>query len=145
MEFNGKSTMQSWFDASTLTGNIRSTIDQLNHTVGDHIRFDWEEPSFEWPGFFVGAFEGKYDWDEAAFITHKFAEEFIHPPLPSEDYPFVQYDSWAYGLDINEENQLQALEIAAQLGLEVFVLGMNCYKFTNYRSWVGGASWRVGT
>lgn len=39
--------------------------------------------------------------------------------MPDDNYPYVQYDSWNYLLDINEENQMAALNVSAQLGNKI--------------------------
>ncbi len=51
----------------------------------------------------------------------QFAEAAIHPPLPDDNYPFAQYDSWTYGADITYDNQLAALQVAYAIGLEVTI------------------------
>jgi hypothetical protein len=65
-----------------------STLDDLNHTLS----------SFVLPSSFVGIFKG--DWDEAGYRTQRFVEGTQALPIPDEDYPFVQYDSWSWGLGI---------------------------------------------
>jgi alpha-galactosidase len=65
------------------------------------------------------------DWDEAGFVTQRFSEQCISPPVPDDNYPYVQYDSWSYGYDdTNETTQMAALDVAIELGLEVFVLDL---------------------
>jgi hypothetical protein len=47
-------------------------------------------------------------WDDAAHQTHAFAERFVHPKAPKgEVWPLAQYDSWGYGQDIDEGNQVR--------------------------------------
>ena len=94
---------------------IESRIDDLAHPLRPG------EP-FEAPAFFVGCYNG--DWDEAGFVTQRFAEAHVHPPLPDERYPWVQYDSWKYGQAIDEAQQLAVLERLAELGIEVAVLDL---------------------
>ncbi len=64
------------------------------------------------------------DWDEAGFATQRFAEAYVHPPMPDERYPWVQYNSWKYGQEIDEAQQLAVLERCAELGIEVAILDL---------------------
>jgi alpha-galactosidase len=113
IEFNGKSRVKAW--AVPGEAHVESTIDDLYHPLGmgEH---------FELPPFFVGVFAG--DWDEAGYVTQRFAEHYVYPPIPDQNYPWAQYNSWRYGQDINEAQQLVALERCAELGLEVMVLDL---------------------
>eukprot|EP01114_Cavostelium_apophysatum_P022569 TRINITY_DN8207_c0_g1_i1.p1 TRINITY_DN8207_c0_g1~~TRINITY_DN8207_c0_g1_i1.p1 ORF type:complete len:393 (-),score=51.98 TRINITY_DN8207_c0_g1_i1:1092-2270(-) len=115
LEFNGKSTLSAFSDGLDGTNHVVVSVDELNHTI-------YFNETFYSPAHFVGVFTG--DLDEAGYVTQRFTEATISPPLPSDDYPFVQYDSWSYGLNINETNQLDALAVAIDLGLEVFVLDL---------------------
>ena len=113
IEFNGKSRLIAGRDAAQIT--LASTIDALAHTLAPGA-------SFELPACFVGCFVG--DWDEAGYVTQRFAEAYVHPPMPDERYPWVQYNSWRYGQEINETQQIAVIERCAELGLEVFVLDL---------------------
>lgn len=113
IEFNGKSRLRAWATADSVT--LESRIDELAH------RLQPDDP-FEMPAFFVGCYHG--DWDEAGYVTQRFAEAHIHPPMPDERYPWVQYNSWKYGQEINESQQLAVLERCAELGIEVVVLDL---------------------
>uniref|UniRef100_A0A7C1JX78 Alpha-galactosidase n=1 Tax=Caldilinea aerophila TaxID=133453 RepID=A0A7C1JX78_9CHLR len=113
IEFNGKSRLRAWATADSVT--LESRIDELAH------RLRSDEP-FEMPAFFVGCYHG--DWDEAGYVTQRFAEAHVHPPMPDERYPWVQYNSWKYGQEINEAQQLAVLERCAELGIEVVVLDL---------------------
>ncbi len=113
IEFNGKSRLFAGRDATHTT--IASSIDALAHPLKPGA-------SFELPACFVGCFVG--DWDEAAYVTQRFAESYIHPPMPDKRYPWAQYNSWKYGQAINEAQQLAAIERCAELGLELFVVDL---------------------
>jgi len=113
IEFNGKSRLCAW--ATDDAACLESRIDELAH------RLQPGEP-FELPAFFVGCYEG--DWDEAGYVTHRFAEAHVHPPMPDDRYPWVQYNSWKYGQEIDEAQQLAVLERCAELGIEVAVLDL---------------------
>jgi alpha-galactosidase len=43
---------------------------------------------------------------------------------PDERYPWVQYNSWGYGQEIDEAQQLEAVERCARMGVEVVVLDL---------------------
>jgi hypothetical protein len=113
IEFNGKSRLRAW--ATLGTTHLVSTIDELRHIVVPGEQF-------EIPAFFVGSFSG--DWDEAGYVTQRFAERYVYPPMPDERYPWVQYNSWRYEQDINEAQQLEAIERCAALGVEVVVMDL---------------------
>ncbi len=113
IEFNGKSRVRAWADGGGAFAV--SSIDQLRHRL---------EPGgvFEIPAAFIGRFYG--DWDEAGYITQRFAEAYVHPPMPDGSYPWAQYNSWAYDQDICEEQQLRAIDRCKELGLELAVLDL---------------------
>jgi hypothetical protein len=113
IEFNGKSRLVAERNAEQIT--LVSTIDNLAHTLAPGA-------SFELPACFVGCFAG--DWDEAGYVTQRFGEAYVHPPIPDDRYPWVQYNSWRYGQEINETQQIAVIERCAELGLEVFVLDL---------------------
>lgn len=113
IEFNGKSRLKAWAqDGHTA---VLSTIDALAHPVAPGKRF-------EVPAYFVGCFTG--DWDEAGYVTQRFAEQHVYPPLPDDNYPWAQYNSWRYEQNIDEAQQMEAIERCAELGLEVAVLDL---------------------
>jgi hypothetical protein len=113
VEFNGKSRVHAWAEPTQTT--ITSQIDALRH----HLT---AQATFAVPGVFVGRYHG--DWDEAGFVTQRFTEAYLSPALPSPDYPWVQYNSWKYGQEINEQQQLQVIDQCHALGIEVFVLDL---------------------
>jgi hypothetical protein len=113
IEFNGKSRLLAWGtpDGCTFT----STIEALNHRLDPGA-------SFEVPACFLGRYHG--DWDEAGYVTQRFAEAYVHPPMPDERYPWVQYNSWKYGQAIDEAQQLAVIDRCAELGVELVVLDL---------------------
>jgi hypothetical protein len=113
IEFNGKSRLAAW--ATAAVAHMESSIDNLAHPLQTGA-------PFELPACFVGCYQG--DWDEAGFRTQRFAEAYVHPPMPDERYPWVQYNSWKYGPEIDEQQQLAILERCAALGIEVAVLDL---------------------
>jgi hypothetical protein len=113
IEFNGKSRLHAWATPAVVT--LESRIDSLAH------RLQPDAP-FELPACFVGFYTG--DWDEAGFRTQRYAEAYVHPPMPDARYPWVQYNSWRYGQEIDEAQQLAIVERCAELGIEVAVLDL---------------------
>jgi alpha-galactosidase len=113
IEFNGKSRIHAWAEPTQTT--ITSHIDALQHRLDP-------QSTFAVPGVFVGQYQG--DWDEAGFVTQRFTEAYLSPAHPSPDYPWVQYNSWKYGQEINEQQQLQVIDQCHALGIEVFVLDL---------------------
>jgi hypothetical protein len=113
IEFNGKSRLLAWADATAF--HLTSTVEALNHALAPGARF-------ELPACFLGRYHG--DWDEAAFVTHRFAEAYVHPPRPDDHYPWVQYNSWKYGQEISEAQQLAVIDRCAELGVELVVVDL---------------------
>jgi len=113
IEFNGKSRLLAWSQGDHIC--LRSTIDDLAHLLAP-------EATFDIPACFLGRFHG--DWDEAGYATQRFAEAHVHPPLPDDRYPWAQYNSWGYGQDINEAQQMEAIARCAELGIEAVVMDL---------------------
>ncbi len=113
IEFNGKSRLLAW--AEPEASHFRSVVDALAHTLAPG-------GSFAVPACFLGRYYG--DWDEAGYVTQRFAEAYVHPPRPDERYPWVQYNSWKYGQEINEAQQLAVIDRCAELGVELVVLDL---------------------
>lgn len=113
IEFNGKSRIYAHADATRTV--ITSRIDDLQHQLRAGA-------VFELPAVFVGQYDG--DWDEAGYVTQRFAEAHVHPPYPDDRYPWVQYNSWKYGQEINEAQQLAVIDQCHALGIEVVVLDL---------------------
>jgi len=74
------------------------------------------------PAAFLGLFHG--DWDEAGWRTQRFAEAAIARPIPDTQFPYVIWDSWKYGTEIDEATLRRNAEIAARIGIEVFVVDL---------------------
>jgi len=113
IEFNGKSRVHAWATPTTTT--VRNSIDTLAHQLAP-------DGVFEVPGMFIGGYTG--DWDEAGYVTQRFAEAHISPAIPDNQYPWVQYNSWKYGQEINEAQQLAVIDICHELGIEVVVMDL---------------------
>ncbi|MFM2310134.1 MAG: hypothetical protein RLY87_2256 [Chloroflexota bacterium] len=113
IEFNGKSRIHAAATATTTT--IQSSIDTLCHDLAPGALFDI-------PAVFFGHYDG--DWDEAGYVTQRYAEAHVHPAYPDDRYPWVQYNSWKYGQEINEAQQLAVIDRCHDLGIEVVVLDL---------------------
>ena len=113
IEFNGKSRIHAAASATQTT--ITSTIDALCHDLVPAA-------TFEIPAVFFGHYDG--DWDEAGYVTQRFAEAHVHPAYPDDRYPWVQYNSWKYGQEIDEAQQLAVIDRCHDLGIEVVVLDL---------------------
>lgn len=113
IEFNGKSRLLAW--AEPEASHFRSGIEGLSHALAPRA-------AFEVPACFLGRYHG--DWDEAGYVTQRFAEAYVHPPRPDDRYPWVQYNSWKYGQEIDEAQQLAVIDRCAELGIELVVLDL---------------------
>jgi hypothetical protein len=79
--------------------------------------------TFRVPASFIGAFHG--DWDEAGYRTQRYAEAAIAKPAPEgERFPFAAWDSWGYRQSIDEKTLRRNAEIAASIGIELFVVDL---------------------
>jgi hypothetical protein len=77
----------------------------------------------EVPRAFLAFFQG--DWDQAAYATHRFVEAALARQVPAGvEFPFVSWDSWGYGREINEELLRRNADAAARLGVELFVVDL---------------------
>lgn len=73
----------------------------------------WRSASAFW-----GPFAG--DLDDAAAALHQYIREVLTPPIPA-DFPWVQYNTWfSHFCDFDAGTLTEDLEIAAELGCEVF-------------------------
>ncbi|MCW5980411.1 MAG: alpha-galactosidase [Bryobacteraceae bacterium] len=88
--------------------------------------------TFTAPAAWYGFYEG--DLDDAAELSRRLIREWLAPPLPANDYPWVGYCSWACSLEEDspyhrgahpwfptEENLLSQVDAAAELGCDLFL------------------------
>ena len=113
IEFNGKSRLRAWATPELAAWRATSTTWRIGFSQASRSSF---------PPSSSARTDG--DWDEAGFATQRFAEAYVHPPMPDERYPWVQYNSWKYGQEIDEAQQLAVLERCAELGIEVAILDL---------------------
>jgi len=118
-EFNGRAYGKAEHDVPTNRIAISVPIMQLGSPVAPNA-------SFQVPAAFVGLFHG--DWDEAAYRTHRFVEQVLAKPVRDPNFPFVIWDSWRYEQSIDEATMRREAQLAASLGIEVFVLDLGWAK-----------------
>ncbi|HEY1340287.1 MAG TPA: alpha-galactosidase, partial [Bryobacteraceae bacterium] len=93
-----------------------SAVLDMNHPV---------EPlgDFTGPSAFLGLFHG--DWDEAGYRTQRFVEGVLARPVPdAKNFPYVSWDSWGYETAIDEQTLRHNAQLAASLGVELFVVDL---------------------
>lgn len=85
------------------------------------------DEEFAVPYAFVGVFQG--DWDEAGYRTQRFAEAVLAKPAPDpENFPYVAWDSFGYDTKLDEATLRRNAEMAAKIGVELFVLDLGWAK-----------------
>ncbi|MCS7186777.1 MAG: alpha-galactosidase, partial [Armatimonadota bacterium] len=78
------------------------------------------------PSSFLLLFTG--DWDEAGWQLHRWQERFLCPTAPP-NFPWVQFNSWfGWTTNIDEAKMMREVDIAADLGCEVFVVDAGWYE-----------------
>lgn len=117
-----------WFGALAFSGNYKIVIerDAFEHvyvTGGIHdLDFRWKleaGETFATPVFVAGFTSDGYG--AASRLLHAYQIQHI-VPRPDEVRPVV-YNSWyVTGFDVSFENQEKAAELAAQMGVELFVM-----------------------
>jgi hypothetical protein len=114
-EFNGRAvaTIQHSPDEGLL--RLSAGIEQLNRPLQS-----MEE--FVVPAVFLGGYRG--DWDEAGYRTQRFVEAANAMPAPDSEFPYVAWNSWGYGPEINEAILRRNAEIAASIGVELFLVDL---------------------
>jgi alpha-galactosidase len=100
--------------SSVGTVQIKAPVSELYHPVGAGEKF-------EIPAAFIGFFQG--DFNEAGFRTQRFIEDVLAPPMPT-NFPYISWDSWGWGPDIHEDSLRREAELAAALGVELFLVDL---------------------
>jgi alpha-galactosidase len=113
-EFDGRADTSIRHDYDG-TLRLSSLILQMNRPVAGG-------QDFVGPSGFIGLFQG--DWDDAGWATQRFTEAATAQPVPSDEFPYVIWDSWAYQTNLNETELMRNAEIASRLGIEVFVVDL---------------------
>lgn len=76
--------------------------------------------TFTAPAGFVGLFSG--GWDDAAQATRRLVDRHFAPSLPDPSFPWVGFDTWGYGIGIDQSLVNVLIDRAADLGVETFTL-----------------------
>ena len=113
LEFNGRAEL------SVRQGDDRLTLAAHVQTL-DHPLKPGERMVL--PAALLGIFHG--DWDEAGYRTQRYVEAAIAPALPDNNFPYVAWDSWGYLQAIDEDTLRQNAKIAAELGMELFIVDL---------------------
>lgn len=116
-EFDGRAHVSAALDTEAGRLTLDSHIPDLHHPVrgGDE---------FQAPRAFLTLFQG--DWDEAGYQTQRFVERALAkaPPGDGSQFPHAGWDSWAYGVGIDEASLRRSADAAARLGIELFVVDL---------------------
>ena len=114
-EFDGRATASVRHTRAQGVLQLTGVIQELNRSLGPN-------QDFQVPAAFLGLYHG--DWDDAGYRTQRFVEAAIAQPIPDRNFPYVTWDSWRYQFDLEEETLRRNAEIAAGLGVELFVLDL---------------------
>ena len=115
-EFDGRTKTTVRQDSSQGYVQFASTVLDLHHPVESNSEF-------QVPNTFIGLFHG--DWDEAGYRTQRFVESVLaKPPPDSKTFPYVSWDSWGYQDQINEQTLRRNADVAANLGVQLFVVDL---------------------
>jgi hypothetical protein len=112
-------------------GRANTTVSHIG--AGNYLKFSSQvlalnhplqpEEEFQVPPAFLGLFHG--DWDEAGYRTQSFTEAALAKPPPDpEHFPYVGWDSWGYETQLDEKALRRNAEIAARLGMELFIVDL---------------------
>ncbi len=119
-EFDGRVDGALRQDLNAQSLSIAAPLAEIFHPVAS-------TEAFTSPWAFLGVFSG--DFDEAGFRTQRFAETYLAQPLPGgNQFPYVSFDSWAYGSDLSEPSMVDAAKRAASLGVELFIIDLGWAK-----------------
>jgi alpha-galactosidase len=119
-----------WFGALAFSGNYKIVIerDAFEHvyvTGGIHdFDFLWRleaGETFQTPGFVAGYTNSGYG--EASRLLHAYEIEHVVPRSTAHQVRPIVYNSWyVTEFDVSFENQEKAAELAAKMGVELFVM-----------------------
>jgi hypothetical protein len=115
-EFDGRTTTTVRQAGAQGLVQFSSSVPDLNHPVPGSRQF-------QTPYAFLGLFHG--DWDEAGYRTQRFVEAVLAKPAPdARSFPYLSWDSWAYEDQIDEQTLRRNADLAASLGVELFVVDL---------------------
>ena len=72
------------------------------------------------PAGFIGLAAG--DLDEISYRCQRFVDETLAWRAADERFPFVEFNSWGYGAEIDDASMRRCFEICQRLGVELFVV-----------------------
>ncbi len=115
-EFDGRTKTTVLQQASTGYLQFSASVLDLNHPVAPM-------ETFQVPSAFIGLFDG--DFDEAGYRTQRFMESALAKPVSDPGtFPYVAFDSWAFQGNITEDILKQNANIAASLGVELYIVDL---------------------
>ena len=114
-EFDGRAIASLRHDENQRRLELSVLITELNRRLAPG-------QEFRVPAAFVGAFRG--DWEEAGYRTQRFVEAVLARALPDNRFPYVVWNSWGYQTEIDEAVLRRNAQIAASLGVELFVVDL---------------------
>lgn len=123
----GRGLVTGWeFDGRALASvrhNVwAGSVDLTGEILDLHAPVEPGE-TFEVPAAFLGLFLG--NWDDGSSVTHRFVEKVLAPPPPDPDkFPYVSWNSWKYQTNVDELTLRRNAQIAANLGIELFVVDL---------------------
>jgi hypothetical protein len=113
-EFDGQTQASARYYAANGYLQLAASITDIYHPLKPG-------ETFQTPGAFLGLFQG--DWDEAGYRTQSFVENALATPWP-ENFPYVGFDSYGYGENIDEDTLKRNADIAASMGIELFLVDL---------------------
>src|ERR1700736_3130389 len=114
--FNGRRRAFVMHSGNSHTLRFGAPVDSLHHPVAPNA-------TFSIPPAFLGLFRG--NWDEAGYRTQRFSEAALaRAPPGGADFPYLVWDSSGYRQGINEDLLRRNADVAAQLGVELFVVDL---------------------
>ncbi len=98
---------------------LQAGLDNVRHSIAPG-------EIFRAPRRFIGFYRG--DLNDASNESHDFARTYLMRPRPA-GFPWAQYNTWfAYYTNLDEEKLRHEVDIATELGLEIFVLDAGWYE-----------------
>jgi alpha-galactosidase len=139
-----------WFGALAYSGNWKMVVERTPHNQiwlagGIHdFDFAWNlapGERFETPSFVAG-YTGE-GFGQASRLAHAYQLDHVLPRSFAETLRPVLYNSWyVTGFDVNVDNQRRAADLAARLGVELFVMDDGWFKGRDDSS-AGLGDWQV--
>src|SRR5579872_4861226 len=115
-EFDGRTKATVLQQASPGYLQFSASVLNLNHPVAPM-------DTFQVPSAFLGLFDGNFD--DAGYRTQQFMEAALAKPAPDPaSFPYVALDTWAFQGSLNEGLLMQNADIAASLGVELYIVDL---------------------